>query len=209
MAPRVVLRNEQRRLLRITGPMPLISVSNLALILRTGERGIWRMLGRLRRSGGVWSARWGMTERRQEPWFPTRRALDLLYTHDHRHPSSRETARAALPQGYGAPPPEDFAQRLAQDHEFCQAAPRCAPSECHGEWFSPSARVACAPNTGQLRTRGQDQDGGKCGCERYQADEWLPAQKWTTFRKVGFARPKVGRGADRRRQQFFGTAHGE
>ena len=117
MAPRAVLSDEQRRLLRITGLMPLASVSNLAPILGMGERDIRRMLGRLRRSGWVWSVRWGMTERPQERWFLTRQAVDLLYAHDHQHPSTRETARAALPEGYGASPPEDFAERFAQDHE--------------------------------------------------------------------------------------------
>ena len=117
MAPRAVLSDEQRRLLRITGLMPLTSVSNLAPILGTGERSIRRMLGRLRLAGWVWSVRWGMTERRQERWFLTRQAVDLLYAHDHQHPSPRETARAALPPGYGAPPPADFTERFAQDHE--------------------------------------------------------------------------------------------
>lgn len=117
MAPREVMSDEQTRLLRITGLMPLASASNLGPILGMGERNIRRMWGRLRRSGWVWSVRWGMTERRQERWFLTRRAVDLLYAHDHQHPSTREAARAALPAGYGAPPPPDFAQRFAQDHE--------------------------------------------------------------------------------------------
>ena len=66
MAPSDVMSDEQTRLLRITGLMPLASASNLAPILRTGERSIRRTLGRLRRSGWVWSVRWGMTERRQD-----------------------------------------------------------------------------------------------------------------------------------------------
>ena len=117
MAPRVVMGDEQTRLLRITGLMPLTSVSNLAPILGAGEKSIRRMFNRLRRSGWVWSVRWGMTERRQERWFLTRQAVDLLYAHDHQHPSTREAARAALPRGYGTPPPADFASRFAQDHE--------------------------------------------------------------------------------------------
>ena len=117
MAPGAVLNDEQRRLLRITGLMPLASAANLAPILGTGERNIRRMLGRLRRSGWVWSVRWGMTERAQERWFLTRQAVDLLYAHDHLHPSPREAVRAALPQGYGAAAPADFAGRFAQDHE--------------------------------------------------------------------------------------------
>ena len=117
MAPRAALSDEQTRLLRITGLMPLASVSNLAPILGIGEQSVRRMLGQLRRSGWVWSVRRGMTERRQERWCLTRRAVDLLYAHDHRHPSPREAARAALPPGYGAPPPPDFAERFARDHE--------------------------------------------------------------------------------------------
>ena len=113
MAPRSMMSDEQRRLLRITGLMPLASVSNLASVLGWGERGIRRMLNRLRRDGWVWSVRRGMTERRQERWFLTRRAVDLLYANDHEHPSPRETARAALPEGYSAPPPVDFDRRFA------------------------------------------------------------------------------------------------
>ena len=56
MAPREVMSDEQTRLLRITGLMPLVSVSTLAPILRTGERGIRRTLGRLRRSA-LWRRR--------------------------------------------------------------------------------------------------------------------------------------------------------
>ena len=100
MAPRELAIDEQTRLLRITGLMPLASVSNLAPILGTGEPSIRRMLGALRRSGWVGSVRRGMTERLQERWFLTRQAVNLLYAHDHRHPSPRETARAALPPGY-------------------------------------------------------------------------------------------------------------
>ena len=117
MAPRPTMSVEQRRLLRITGLMPLASVSNLAPVLAKGERSIRRMLNRLRRNGWVWSVSRGMTERRQERWFLTRRAVELLYAGDHQHPAPREVARAALPQGYGAPPPVDFDRRFAQDHE--------------------------------------------------------------------------------------------
>ena len=117
MAPRELLSDEQRRLLRITGLMPLASVSNLAPVLGTGERSIRRMLNGLRRGGWVWSVRRGMTERRQERWFLTRQAADLLYANDHQHAAPREAARAALPFGYSAPPPADFDRRFAQDHE--------------------------------------------------------------------------------------------
>ena len=117
MAPRVTMSDEQRRLLRITGLMPLASVSNLVPILGMDERSIRRMLNRLRRGGWLWSVRRGMTERRQERWFLTRQAVDLLYANDHEHPAPREAARAALPQGYSAPSPEDFDQRFTLDHE--------------------------------------------------------------------------------------------
>lgn len=137
MAPREVLNDEQRRLLRITGLMPLASVSNLAPILGTGERNIRRMLSRLRRDGWVWSARWGMTEPRQERWFLMRQAVDLLYAHDHQHPSTREVARAALPSGYGTPPPADFASRFVQDHEH----------QPHLEHLAHSPFVADGPTT--------------------------------------------------------------
>lgn len=117
MAPRRSLDEEQRRLLRIVGLMPLVSVSNLIPILGMDERAIRRMFHRLRGGGWVWSVRRGMTERRQERWFLTRQAAELLYTNDHEHASPREAARAALPAGYGAAPPADFDQRFAQDHE--------------------------------------------------------------------------------------------
>ncbi len=51
MAPRSLLIDEQTRLLRIAGLMPLASVSNLAPILGIGEQNVRRMLGRLRHGG--------------------------------------------------------------------------------------------------------------------------------------------------------------
>ena len=117
MAPRSTMSDAQRRLLRITALMPLVSVSNLAPVLGAAERSIRRTLHGLRRGGWVWSVRCGMTERRQERWFLTRRAVELLYANDHEHPAPREAARAALPFGYSVPPPADFDRRFAQDHE--------------------------------------------------------------------------------------------
>ena len=117
MAPRPTLSDEPRRLLRTTGLMRLVSVSNLAAVLGAGDRSIRRMLNRLRRDGWVWSVRRGMTERRQERWFLTRRAVDLLYATDHQHPAPREAARAELPAGYGRAAPADLDRRFAQDHE--------------------------------------------------------------------------------------------
>ncbi len=117
MASTPAVSDEPRRLLRVLGLMPLASASNLASILDTGERQNRRTLDTLRRRGWVSSTRRGMTERRQERRFLTRRAVDLLYAHDHEHPSTRETVRAALPAGYGAPPPADFNQRFTLDHQ--------------------------------------------------------------------------------------------
>ena len=117
MAPRRSLGDEQRRLLRILGLMPLVSVSNLIPILGRDEGGIRRTLNRLRGGGWVWSVRRGMTERRQERWFLTRRAGELLYANDHEHASPRESARAARPAVYGAAPPADYDRRFARDHE--------------------------------------------------------------------------------------------
>ncbi len=97
--------------------MPLVIVSNLIPVLGSGERPIRRMLNTLRGGGWAWSVRRGMTERRQERWFLTRRAADLLYANDHQHAAPREAARAALPSGYSAPPPADFDRRFAADHE--------------------------------------------------------------------------------------------
>ena len=73
----------------------------------------------LRRGGWVTSVVRGMTERRQNRWFLTRKAVDALYVTDHQHPSPREEARAAglaefHPQGEL---PADFTERFALDHD--------------------------------------------------------------------------------------------
>ena len=106
-----------RRLLRIVGLMPLVSVSNLMPILGMDERPIRGMLNGLRRGGWVWWVRRGMTERRRRRWFLTRRAVDLLYANDHEHPSPREATRADQSEGYGGTPLADFDRRFARDHE--------------------------------------------------------------------------------------------
>ena len=77
------------------------------------------MLGRLRSGGWVASVLRGMTERRQHRWFLTSKAVELLYTTDHQHPSPREEARASglaafHPEGEF---PEDFQERFALDHD--------------------------------------------------------------------------------------------
>ena len=119
MAQREQLNDEQIRLLRITAMMPLASVANLATVLGLEEDKVRRMLGALRRGGCVTSVLRGMTERRQHRFFLTSKAVDLLYTNDHRHPSPREEARASglaafHPEGEL---PEDFRERFALDHD--------------------------------------------------------------------------------------------
>ena len=119
MARREPLNDEQRRLLRITGRMPLASVANLAASLGATEDRVWAMLGRLRSGGWVSSVLRGMTDRPQHRFFLTSRAVDLLYATDHRHHSPREEARAS---GLAAFHPEgelpsDFQKRFALDHD--------------------------------------------------------------------------------------------
>ena len=119
MAPRRPLNDEQRRLLRITARMPLASVANLASVMGLDEGRMRRMLNRLRSGGWVSSVMRGMTERRQQRYFLTSQAVDLLYTTDHQHPSPREEARAVSlaafhPQGEL---PEDYRRRFALDHD--------------------------------------------------------------------------------------------
>lgn len=81
--------------MRITARMPLASVANLASVLGLNEERVRRMLACLRSGGWVASVMRGMTEeRRQHRWFLTLKAVDLLYTTDHQHPSPREEARA-------------------------------------------------------------------------------------------------------------------
>ena len=119
MAPRQPLNDEQRRLLKITGRMPLASVANLASASGATEERVRDMLGRLRSGGWVESVMRGMTERRQHRFFLTSQAVELLYVNDHRHPSPREEARASglaafHPEGEL---PEHFRERFALDHD--------------------------------------------------------------------------------------------
>ena len=94
MAQREQLNDEDRRLLRITARMPLASVANPAQIIGMAEDRVRRMLGTLRGDGWIESVVRGMTERWQHRWFLTSKAVDLLYTTDHQHPSPPEEARA-------------------------------------------------------------------------------------------------------------------
>ena len=119
MAQREQLTNEQKRLLRIIARMPLASVNNLASVMETTEDGVRAMLGRLRSGGWVESVVRGMTERRQNRWFLTRKAVDALYVTGHQHPEPREEARAEglaafHPEGEL---PEDYRERFALDHD--------------------------------------------------------------------------------------------
>ena len=119
MAPRQPLNDEQRRLLRITARMPLASVANLASTLGAPEDRVRAMLGRLRSGGWVSSVLRGMTGRRQHRWFLTSKAVDLLYTTDHQHPSLREETRAAGMAAFHPDNelPADFQERFALDHD--------------------------------------------------------------------------------------------
>ena len=119
MAPREPVNDERRRLLRITGLMPLASVSNLAPVLGMSERRVRRMLLGLRTGDWVASVRRGMAEGQRRRWFLTRRAVDLLYALHHQHPSPREEARAdaAARWGQGPEATAEFRARFALDHE--------------------------------------------------------------------------------------------
>ena len=113
--------------------MPLASVANLAPILGMAEDKLRRMLGTLHDAGWVASVRRSITERRQHRWFLTRKAVDLLHTTDHQHPSPREEARAAglaefHPEGEL---PGDFAEQFALDHDH--------PAHLENQYSSPFA----------------------------------------------------------------------
>ena len=118
MGRRQPLNDEQRRLLRITGRMPLASVANLASTLGATEDRVRAMLGRLRSGGWVASVLRGMTERRQRRFFLTSQAVNLLYATDHQHPSPREEARASGLAAFHPQSelPQDFQERFALDH---------------------------------------------------------------------------------------------
>ena len=147
MAPRQLLNDEQRRLLRITARMPLASAANLASVMETTEDRVRRMLATLR--AGCWadSVVRGVTERRQHRWFLTRKAVDELYVTDHRHPSPREEARAAGQAQFHPQRqlPADYAERFALDHDHA--------AHLEGQDISPFA----AP--GPVEDESSDNDG--------------------------------------------------
>ena len=84
------LTDEQRRLLRLIGLMPLASADDLSLVLDTPADGLRRRLTRLRRRGWLTSIRRGMAEAPRTRWLLTRRAVERLYATDHAHPNPRE-----------------------------------------------------------------------------------------------------------------------
>ena len=140
MAPRQPLNDEQRRLMRITGRMPLASVGNLASVLGLDEEKVRRMLARLRSGGWVSSVMRGMTERRQHRFFLTSKAVDLLYVTDHQHPSPREEARATSLAAFHPEMelPEDYRGRFALNHDHpvhleSQASSPFNPSDSVGD----------------------------------------------------------------------------
>ena len=147
MVRRETLNDEQRRLLRITGRMPLASVANLASVMGLDEDKVRAMLGRLRSGGWVSSVMRGMTERRQHRFFLTSQAVDLLYVNDHQHPSPREEARASglaafHPQGEL---PADFQERFALDHDH--------PVHLEDPGDSPFAAAEAEPMRNRSRRR--------------------------------------------------------
>ena len=144
MARREPLNDDERRLLKIAARMPLASVANLAPVLDLDDEKVRRMLGALRRGGWVTSVVRGMTERRQQRWFLTRRAVDLLYVTGHQHPEPREEARAAglaafHPQGEL---PEDYRERFALDHDH--------PAHLEGPGDSPFALAGSVDDSGAV-----------------------------------------------------------
>ena len=164
MARREPFTNEQRRLLKIAGRMPLTSVANLAPVLGLDEEKVRRMLGALRRGSWITSVVRGMTERRQHRWFLTRRAVDLFYVTDHQHPAPREEARAVglaefHPEG---DLPGDFRERFALDHDHSAhlegqvgtpfAATGPVVENGHGDGQTTSTRPG-PPRHGGLRPR--------------------------------------------------------
>ena len=90
MARREPLTNEQRRLPKITGRMPLASVVNLASASGATEDRVrgpcWAACG-----GGGWIILGGAGHDRKTQAAPlvllTSQAVDLLYVNDHQHPS--------------------------------------------------------------------------------------------------------------------------
>ncbi len=105
--------------MRIIARMPLVSAANLASILDMTEEQVRRMLATLKSGGWADSVMRGMTDRRQHRWFLTRRAVDELYTTEHRHPSPREEARAAgMAQFHPQRElPAEYTERFALDHD--------------------------------------------------------------------------------------------
>ena len=137
------MNEEQRRLLRILGRMPLAGASDLALILATREHRVRRMLLALRRENWAVSVRRGMTAPPRERWFLTRRAVEALYSNDHQHPTPREQARAVALVESGRNPDAvtELARRFNLDHIHpthleCQlCSPFLGPGAHRHDWL--------------------------------------------------------------------------
>ena len=114
MTPGDRLNDEQRRLLRVVGRMPLASATDLAAALGHTEHWTREMLNALRRGEWVEMVRRGVVERARQRWFLTRRAIELLYNLDHQHPSSREEARAMASPAQSEM--DELRERFALDH---------------------------------------------------------------------------------------------
>ena len=197
MAARATLSPEQRRLLKITGRMPLASVSDLAPVMDVSENRVRRMLAA--RS----PVERGMTGRPRRRWFLSSRAVAALYVTDHRHPGPREEARAARiarlhPEG-GLP--ADFTRRFALDHHHrahledqdatpFSGADRQAEDESgheHPPWTATSRGVQASlrrlamlepllrPGPGTAVQRSGYKTPTRRGDHRRSADDRLPA----------------------------------
>lgn len=119
IGPSSTLSEDDRRLLRTIGRMPLVSAENLVPTLNRKRRGIEAELGRLQGGGWVDSIRVGMTEAPQTRWFLTRQSVDELYLNDHIHPGPRAVAGAGglEPLRRSASGPADWRALVALDHE--------------------------------------------------------------------------------------------
>ena len=86
--------DNQQRLLRIIGRMPLASVENLTAVIDVAAPQLRQQLASLRNAGLVASTRRGMSENSQDRWFLTSQAIPSAYATDHTHLTPREGARA-------------------------------------------------------------------------------------------------------------------
>ena len=111
--------DDDERLLRIVGRMPLASAGDLVPVVGADESDLRERMQGLRSAGWLASVRRGMLRRSQDRWFLTLRSVETLYACDHAHPNLREIARAGGLQGLlaGERPPQGWNEFLALDHE--------------------------------------------------------------------------------------------